>query len=245
MNKNVINGCWVLLAALLISCSKEANKKNESITEQGLESIEEGIQKVEEDMLNFSDVSSAAKDSVSIGQEDIEFPDTVKLDDYSAVNFDAIDRYLTGQEGNELLEAMRLDRDTCSDSLRVIKVVTSPMFKEPSSAASEYVTLFNYIIGYRNEEYEEGIVQDMYEMLRDFPSKFTELEGYMHQLPEELQGKILDYLATAVAFVIAADNYGMNLQEMMKKFRNEFPFLAKYQICINEFIQTAKNNSNP
>lgn len=241
MNKNVINVCCVLLAALLISCSKEAKRNTESITEQRLESIEEGNQNVEEDMLNSSDVSSAATDSISIGQEDIELSDTVTFDDYSAVNFDTIDKYLTGQEGNELLEAMRLDRDTCSDSLRVIKVVTSPMFKEPSSDASVYVTLFNYFIEHRNGEYDEGIGMSIYEMLRDFPSKFTELESYMHQLPEELQGKILDYLATAVAFEIYANNYGMSLQEMMKMFRNEFPYLAKYQICINEFTRMAKN----
>ncbi len=135
------------------------------------------------------------------------------------------------------MEALNLDRETCSDSLRVIKVVESKMYKEASSEMSEYVTLVNWLLDYCTEDAAEGIGLAIYRMFKAYPSKFDELESYMNLLPRDDKDKILRKLASIAAFELSCENMEKSIGEIMEIFNAQFPYLAKYRVCQEQFVQ--------
>lgn len=134
---------------------------------------------------------------------------------------------------SDFIDALKADAVTCSDSLRVIKVVESKMYREPSSGKDEYVSLFNYLLDHKNEEFDEGIGLYMYEMLKTYPKKFEEVEYYLKQLPEPDQEKILRQIASYVCYDFTYENWGKNREKLIELFHSQFPFLAKRKICLD------------
>ena len=54
-------------------------------------------------------------------------------------------------KNDEFIIALKLDRDSYTDSIRVINVVESKIYTENSSTAAGYIPLFNYMIEHHNE----------------------------------------------------------------------------------------------
>ena len=142
---------------------------------------------------------------------------------------------------NDFIDALKADRVTCSDSLRVIKVVESKMYRESHSGKDEYVSLFNYLLDHKNEEFDEGIALKLYKMLKTYPKKFEEVEYYLKQLPEPEQDKILKQIASYVCYDFTYDNWGENREKLIALFHSQFPFLAKRKICLDELFYYLDN----
>ena len=145
-------------------------------------------------------------------------------------------------KNNNFVEALEADRVTCSDSLRVIKVVESKMYRESHSGKDEYVSLFNYLLDHKNEEFDEGISGKLYEMFMTYPNKSKEFEDYLNLLPECSQNKILKSLTSLISCEFQYEHYGKSLEEMKELFYSQFYFLASRQVSNDEFLYLLNEN---
>ena len=143
---------------------------------------------------------------------------------------------------NDFIDALKADRVTCSDSRRVIKVVESKMYRESHSGKDEYVSLFNYLLDHKNEEFDEGISGKLYEMFMTYPNKSKEFEDYLNLLPECSQNKILKDLTALISFEFRYVHYGKSLEEMKELFYSQFYFLASRQVSNDEFLYLLNEN---
>ncbi len=137
---------------------------------------------------------------------------------------------LKGHRKDIFLAALREDRMTYSDSLRTDIVAISPIYEEISSSESDYVPLFNYLIGHHTEEYAEGIGYRFYKMFSEFPSKYCEFEHYLELLPPDEQKVVITTL-TLFLFFEFYDEYmdGAEIDNLNDAKKYEKSFFEKFQ----------------
>ena len=148
-------------------------------------------------------------------------------------------------KNDEFIIALKLDRDSYTDSIRVINVVESKIYTENSSTAAGYIPLFNDMIEHHNEEFDESISLYLYQMFSTFPNKHSEFEHYLALLPESDQKQVLRtlalYLFTEFTYEINADT----IEDLKLLFWKKFPFLNMYEASREEVERYCTENSYP
>lgn len=132
---------------------------------------------------------------------------------------------LPENKGN-LMENIRKNRIEMSDSVRVLTLIDGSFLKEAKSSPEEYVIYFNYLLGYSNEEYSEGIAQLTYDMFLKYPGKFDELDSLLVLLDNKSQGLILEEITNSLCYTLYLEGNEEN-QLSEKDFFNKFPYLKK------------------
>lgn len=140
---------------------------------------------------------------------------------------------------DNIIVAMNYDKECCSDSVRVQKMIDSNIYYEQSSNIVDYAMLFNYLLNHQNEEYDEAIGTRLFQMLSTFPSKFKQIERYMKDLSSSDQDLILERITILVGTELFLQNEDEN--ETINLFYSKFPFLCKYKVCTTTF-QTLIND---
>lgn len=148
-------------------------------------------------------------------------------------------------KNDEFIIALKLDRDSYTDSIRVINVVESNIYKENSSTAADYIPLFNYMIEHLNEEFDEGISLYLYQMFSTFPNKHSEFEHYLKLLPVCDQKAIMTTLTLYLFTEFAYEESANTVEELVHSFWNKFPFLKKYDASRKEVEQYCAENPYP
>lgn len=106
----------------------------------------------------------------------------------------------------------------------VNKVTSSKMFYEPTSSTYDYALLFSYLLS-GNEDAAEGVASYVYDMLKDFPQKGTELKHHIMNISDKKsKEKLYDYFPEAVCW-----NYGLECSSPSEKeIIGLFPFLKSF-----------------
>lgn len=149
----------------------------------------------------------------------------------SCTKKDAKDTFLSNAFFTELTN----DKKITIDSVRVIRIVESSIYKEVSSSPEEYARLMNYLLEVYSEEYSESISLYLYQMFSTYPSKFDEFRYYLNMLPSKDQIKIRYNLTLNLAFEFIYDHRDLPKDDLNELFMTTYPYLSKYENCIQVF----------
>lgn len=142
----------------------------------------------------------------------------------------------------EFLGALKDDRNIEIDTIRIIRIVENPMYKEESSSPENYARLMNYLFELYSEEYSESISYYLYQMFSTYPSKFSEFEYYLNKLPYEEQDEIRYHLTSILTFEFLYDHRDLTKPALRELFITTYPYLSKYENCIEEFHRQLEEN---
>lgn len=144
-------------------------------------------------------------------------------------------------EKDVFLNALEKDLSQNSDSLRTEIMIYNPIYKEESSEISNYVPMFNYLLGHCTDEASESISLYLYEMFCNFPDKHIEFEKFLGYLPNDEQQKILVNLTMFITFEFLFEYENYPITDLEGLFRSSYPFLYKHPCCIAEFRRSLEN----
>lgn len=144
-------------------------------------------------------------------------------------------------EKDVFLNALEKDLSQNSDSLRTEIMIYNPIYKEASSEISNYVPMFNYLLGHCTDESSEAISLYLYEMFCNYPDKHIEFEKYLGYLPNDEQKLILVNLTSFIAFEMLYEYESLANKDLEQLFHDKYPYLSKYPFCFAEFQRMEKN----